>query len=112
LFILFINFLVWNSDILDWDYYIERLSSAIQKIITIPAAMQKVPNPVPRVRHPDWLHARLSERDDKFKQQKISDMFQVRLPTCFGSFREMRSLGSPSRRLIKKRCSWLRRWIR
>jgi DNA polymerase epsilon subunit 1 len=31
-----------SSDILDWDYYIERLSSAIQKIITIPAAMQKV----------------------------------------------------------------------
>lgn len=26
--------------ILDWDYYIERLGSAIQKIITIPAAMQ------------------------------------------------------------------------
>ena len=30
------------SDILDWDYYIERLASAIQKIITIPAAMQRV----------------------------------------------------------------------
>uniref|UniRef100_A0A1I8F643 DNA polymerase epsilon catalytic subunit n=1 Tax=Macrostomum lignano TaxID=282301 RepID=A0A1I8F643_9PLAT len=26
--------------ILDWDYYIERLSSAVQKIITIPAALQ------------------------------------------------------------------------
>lgn len=25
---------------LDWDYYRERLSSAIQKIITIPAAYQ------------------------------------------------------------------------
>ena len=25
------------------------------KIITIPAAMQHVPNPVPRVKHPDWL---------------------------------------------------------
>ncbi len=28
--------------ILDWDYYIERLGSAVQKIITIPAAMQGV----------------------------------------------------------------------
>lgn len=28
--------------ILDWSYYIERLSSAIQKIITIPAALQQV----------------------------------------------------------------------
>jgi DNA polymerase epsilon subunit 1 len=42
-------------DILDWDYYRERLGNAIQKIITIPAAMQFVPNPVPRVKHPDWL---------------------------------------------------------
>jgi DNA polymerase epsilon subunit 1 len=42
-------------DILDWDYYRERLGNAIQKIITIPAAMQHVLNPVPRVKHPDWL---------------------------------------------------------
>lgn len=42
-------------DIVDWNYYRERLGGAIMKIITIPAAMQHVPNPVPRVRHPDWL---------------------------------------------------------
>jgi len=42
--------------IVDWGYYKERLGSAVQKIITIPAAMQRVANPVPRVRHPDWLH--------------------------------------------------------
>ena len=29
-------------NILDWQYYIERLNSAIQKIITIPAALQGV----------------------------------------------------------------------
>lgn len=29
-------------DVLDWDYYIERLNGAIQKIITIPAALQGV----------------------------------------------------------------------
>lgn len=46
--------------IVDWDYYRERLGSAIQKIITIPAALQRVPNPVPRVKHPDWLHKRVS----------------------------------------------------
>ncbi|KAK9460210.1 uncharacterized protein V1516DRAFT_679244 [Lipomyces oligophaga] len=46
--------------IIDWDYYRERLGSVIQKIITIPAALQHVPNPVPRVRHPDWLHRRLA----------------------------------------------------
>lgn len=37
----------------------ERLGSAIQKIITIPAAMQRVSNPVPRVKHPDWLHKKV-----------------------------------------------------
>lgn len=62
-------------EILDWDYYVERLGSAIMKIITIPAALQKVPNPVPRVRHPDWLQKRLLEKKDPFKQQKISSMF-------------------------------------
>lgn len=29
-------------DVLDWNYYIERLNGAIQKIITIPAALQGV----------------------------------------------------------------------
>ncbi len=28
--------------LLDWNYYIERLGNAIQKIVTIPAAMQGV----------------------------------------------------------------------
>lgn len=31
-------------DVLDWDYYIERLSGTIQKIITIPATLQGVSN--------------------------------------------------------------------
>lgn len=31
-------------NILDWEYYTERLGSVIQKLITIPAALQKVPN--------------------------------------------------------------------
>ena len=61
--------------ILDWDYYIERLGSVVQKLITIPAAMQKVANPVPRIRHPDWLLRRVANLEDKFKQHKLSDMF-------------------------------------
>ncbi|KAB7504214.1 DNA polymerase epsilon catalytic subunit A [Armadillidium nasatum] len=64
-------------NILDWEYYIERLSGTIQKIITIPAALQGVPNPVPRVQHPDWLHKRVLERADTFKQRRITDMFSV-----------------------------------
>ncbi|XP_047972925.1 DNA polymerase epsilon catalytic subunit A-like isoform X2 [Salvia hispanica] len=61
--------------IIDWSYYKQRLSSAIQKIITIPAAMQKVANPVPRVIHPDWLHKKVKEKDDKFRQRKLVDIF-------------------------------------
>ncbi|EJT99609.1 DNA/RNA polymerase [Dacryopinax primogenitus] len=62
--------------ILDWDYYIERLGGVIQKLITIPAAFQKVSNPVPRVRHPDWLHRRVAAQEDKFQQHKITNFFQ------------------------------------
>ncbi|RCN31046.1 b, exonuclease domain protein, DNA polymerase family, partial [Ancylostoma caninum] len=49
-------------ELLDWDYYIERLGSCIQKIITIPAALQGLPNPVPRIAHPDWLDNKIKNR--------------------------------------------------
>jgi DNA polymerase epsilon subunit 1 len=61
--------------IIDWSYYLERFGSVIQKLITIPAAMQKVENPVPRVRHPDWLWKRANAKDDAIKQRRITDMF-------------------------------------
>lgn len=63
-------------DILDWSYYVERLGSAIQKIITIPAAMQGVNNPVPRIRHPDWLHKKVLEKSQNVKQRRIDDIFK------------------------------------
>ncbi|CAL8111322.1 unnamed protein product [Orchesella dallaii] len=68
-----------NFDIrtlLDWEYYIERLNSCIQKIVTIPAALQGVSNPVPRVAHPEWLHKRLLEKTDVLKQRKINEIFR------------------------------------
>ncbi|RDA92716.1 hypothetical protein CP533_1400 [Ophiocordyceps camponoti-saundersi (nom. inval.)] len=61
--------------LLDWDYYAERLGSVIQKLITIPAALQKIKNPVPRVPHPDWLQRRIKTKDDKMKQKKLTDLF-------------------------------------
>lgn len=45
--------------IIDWDYYKERVSGTIMKIVTIPAALQKCMNPVPRIKYPDWLHKRI-----------------------------------------------------
>lgn len=62
--------------LIDWDYYLERLSSVIQKLITIPAALQKVRNPVPRVEHPEWLQRKINIKDDKFKQKKMTELFE------------------------------------
>lgn len=35
----------------------------------------QVANPVPRVIHPDWLHKKVKEKDDKFRQRKLVDIF-------------------------------------
>ena len=64
--------------LIDWEYYRERLGSVIQKLITMPAALQKVRNPVPRVAHPEWLQKRINTKDDKFKQKKMTDLFDKR----------------------------------
>ncbi|KAF2000328.1 DUF1744-domain-containing protein [Amniculicola lignicola CBS 123094] len=67
--------------ILDWNYYTERLASVIQKLITIPAALQKVKNPVPRVPHPEWLDRRIRQKEDKLQQVKMTDMFSKKALT-------------------------------
>lgn len=38
--------------------------------------MQNVPNPVPRVEHPDWLLKRVAAASDKHRQQRLTSMFQ------------------------------------
>lgn len=63
--------------ILDWDYYKERLGGSIQKIVTIPAFLQKCMNPIPKIAYPDWLHKRKRAEDDKFKQKQIGSFFNV-----------------------------------
>lgn len=30
---------------------------------------------MPRVAHPDWLHKKVREKEDKFRQKKLADMF-------------------------------------
>ncbi|KAK5966376.1 DNA polymerase epsilon catalytic subunit [Trichostrongylus colubriformis] len=67
-------------ELLDWDYYIERLGSCIQKIITIPAALQGLPNPVTRIPHPDWLANKIKNRFDSIRQPRITDLFQKKVP--------------------------------
>ncbi|KAG0248938.1 DNA polymerase epsilon catalytic subunit [Mortierella polycephala] len=93
--------------ILDWHYYLERFGSVIQKLITIPAAMQKVSNPVPRVRHPDWLFKRVMALDDKFKQHRITDAFKPAEKRPFGGdgdgVMDLEDFGSPNRQPIPTR---------
>lgn len=36
----------------------------------------QVANPVPRVVHPDWLHKKVREKVDKFRQRKLADVFK------------------------------------
>ena len=60
---------------LDWEYYITRFSSCVQKIITIPAAMQGIKNPVPRVKHPDWLASKVREKYSPFVQNNSTAKF-------------------------------------
>lgn len=63
-------------DVIDWNYYYERLASVVQKIITIPAALQDVKNPVPRVPHPDWLQKKVKNSEDIMQQKSISNFFK------------------------------------
>lgn len=61
--------------VIDWEYYKERLASVVQKIITIPAALQDVVNPVPRIPHPDWLRRRIRIQEDKRQQKSLTTFF-------------------------------------
>jgi DNA polymerase epsilon subunit 1 len=57
------------KSILDWDYYKERLGNSIQKIVTIPAFLQKCQNPIPKIEYPGWLLKKKNVLEDKFKQK-------------------------------------------
>ena len=59
--------------LLDWDYYIERFEGTLRKVIVIPAYLQGVANPLPRVQPPDWLKKKTGFASGK--QLKISELF-------------------------------------
>lgn len=64
-------------NMLDWEYYKGRLANAILKIVSIPAAMQGVDNPVPRIEYPPWLMKRVREFKDQRKQRTMSSFFNT-----------------------------------
>ncbi|KAG9390447.1 DNA polymerase epsilon catalytic subunit A [Carpediemonas membranifera] len=63
-------------NIVDWDYYIQRISKQILKIVTIPAIKQGVPNPTPEVTLPDWLIKQQREIEANRHQRKIVDFLK------------------------------------
>eukprot|EP00928_Gymnodinium_smaydae_P047182 TRINITY_DN31474_c0_g1_i1.p1 TRINITY_DN31474_c0_g1~~TRINITY_DN31474_c0_g1_i1.p1 ORF type:complete len:2595 (-),score=668.49 TRINITY_DN31474_c0_g1_i1:121-7905(-) len=58
--------------IIDWEYYKSRLVAVFQKLISIPASYQKISNPCPRVKVPEWLRKRVAEQNDKFQQRSLA----------------------------------------
>jgi DNA polymerase epsilon subunit 1 len=60
--------------ILDWDYYWKRLESTIQKIVTIPAGIQGIFNPVPRIKNPDWLEKQIRSSSYHRRQLTLDTM--------------------------------------
>ncbi|KYQ91238.1 putative DNA polymerase epsilon subunit A [Tieghemostelium lacteum] len=63
-------------NLIDWEYYKQRLGGSIQKIITIPAALQNIANPVPRIIHPEWILKELRKAADDKHQTVITNFFQ------------------------------------
>lgn len=86
--------------IIDWDYYIDRLSKSIQRIITIPAAMQQIDNPCPRVEHPLWVKRILrncgSQRQRTLagfvSKSSFSDPKQIEQNTQFGDIGDIEDI--------------------
>lgn len=62
-------------DLVDWSYYKDRLGKSIQKIITIPAGLQRIDNPCPRIEHPSWLKRSLNDKASGMRQSSITAMF-------------------------------------
>eukprot|EP00930_Biecheleria_cincta_P017416 TRINITY_DN1385_c0_g1_i1.p1 TRINITY_DN1385_c0_g1~~TRINITY_DN1385_c0_g1_i1.p1 ORF type:complete len:2608 (-),score=472.89 TRINITY_DN1385_c0_g1_i1:198-7172(-) len=58
-------------DIIDWEYYKERLCAVFLKLIVIPCSYQKMKNPCPRVPLPLWLHKRVVAANDKYQQRSL-----------------------------------------
>lgn len=63
------------TSLVDWDYYTGRFNACVQKIITIPAALQSIANPVPRVHHPDWLSKLIRQQNSRYRQVSLTGMF-------------------------------------
>lgn len=62
-------------DILDWDYYREKLDTQLLKLICIPAVLQGLDNPIPLIQLPGWLKKR--KAGDTSRQKDIKSFFSI-----------------------------------
>eukprot|EP00768_Dysnectes_brevis_P005400 gnl/Dysnectes_brevis/3887_a5028_282.p1 GENE.gnl/Dysnectes_brevis/3887_a5028_282~~gnl/Dysnectes_brevis/3887_a5028_282.p1 ORF type:complete len:2152 (+),score=783.83 gnl/Dysnectes_brevis/3887_a5028_282:42-6497(+) len=64
--------------IIDWQYYISRLSGTVIKIVVVPAGLQGLnTSPVTRVPFPEWLAKKAKERTSTVRQTKIDSFFKI-----------------------------------
>ncbi|VWU50294.1 DNA polymerase epsilon catalytic subunit A, putative, partial [Hepatocystis sp. ex Piliocolobus tephrosceles] len=60
-------------DIIDWDYYKQKLETQILKLVIIPAIKQNINNPITSISIPDWLKKQLDISEGR--QKKITSFF-------------------------------------
>lgn len=69
------------KSIVDWEYYLERLSNTMQKIVLIPAILQGLDNPLPELAAPDWLAKKLTAGKTTKAQIKLTSFFSAQPKT-------------------------------
>ena len=55
-----------------------NFSSDHKRLLHVSLFRVQVSNPVPRIAHPDWLHKKMMEINDVYKQRKITDIFSFK----------------------------------
>ena len=60
-------------EVIDWEYYKERLAGNILKIVIIPAAMQRIENPFPDIPYPDWVSRMMARKTNQ--QKSLNNYF-------------------------------------
>ena len=54
-------------EVIDWEFYKERLAGKILIIVIIPAAMQRIENPFPDIAYPDWVSRMMARKTNQEK---------------------------------------------
>lgn len=73
------------ADLIDWEYYRKRFESILQRLIVIPAYLQNISNPIPRIDVPLWVKegskkerlnfVKIDDIEDVMIKRKLNDIF-------------------------------------